>query len=121
MSAFSELLGKTLSGCTVLDDNSEVHFITESGETYRLHHNQDCCESVYVEDISGDLSDLIGSPILLANEVSGGGDDANDYGDVEWTFYNLCTNKGGVTIRWNGSSNGYYSISVRFEKMDRPQ
>lgn len=37
-----------------------------------------------------------------------------------WTFYLIQTNKGHVTLRWLGSSNGYYSESVRFARVDKP-
>ena len=69
-----------------------------------MYHSQDCCESVYIEDIEGDLQDLVGSPMLQAEEVS----NTNE----EWTFYKLATIKGYVTIRWCSYSTGPYSTSV---------
>lgn len=73
-------------------------------------------------DVVGDLKDLIGNPILLAEEVVGG--DTPEDVDREfsesytWTFYKLSTIIGSVTIRWLGESNGYYSESVYFEKTE---
>lgn len=115
----SELVGKTLVSAEN-KDNYEVHFVTEDGDTYIMLHYQDCCESVYVEDVCGDLDDLVGSPIVLAEDVSNEAPDdhGNDeYSTHTWTFYKLATNKGSVTIRWYGSSNGYYSESVSFVKV----
>lgn len=103
------LLGKTL--VSVVDNDSEIRFSAEGGEVFRMWHEQDCCESVYVEDICGDLDDLVGTPILRAEERSE--DDPSQEYDVGcWTFYELATIKGSVTIRWYGSSNGYYSVGV---------
>lgn len=33
---------------------------------FKLYHSQNCCEDVYIEDISRDLDDLVGYPLLLA-------------------------------------------------------
>lgn len=115
------LVGKTLVSVTKntreLDDD-EIIFITDDGTKYRMHHEQNCCESVSIEDIEGDLADLVGTPITLAEESTSEGDSKSHGGRVDesstWTFYRFATNKGFVTIRWYGSSNGYYSESVNF-------
>lgn len=96
--------------------NDAIDFTLENGEVYSLYHAQDCCEHVYIESIVGDLSDLVGSPISFAREDSNSNTTEYD-GDEQWTFYNIGTNKGCVTIRFYGSSNGYYSTSVYFMRV----
>lgn len=103
------LLGKTL--VSVVNNDSEILFSVEGGEVFKMWHEQDCCESVYVEDICGDLDDLVGMPILRAEERSED-DPSLEYNVGCWTFYELATIRGSVTIRWYGSSNGYYGIGV---------
>ena len=116
MAEFSELLGKTLEKAEN-QSNERIIFTTNTGEEYTLYHKEDCCETVRVEDVIGDLSDLVGAPILMAEEV--GSDDPplrESDESYTWTFYKLATIKGYVTIRWYGESNGQYSESVSFEK-----
>ena len=109
------LKGKTLS--SVEGDNYELVFKTTDGETYRMYHEQDCCESVVLEDVAGDLQDLVGSEILIAEEVEGESPaDFEAYESYTWTFYKFATRKGYVDLRWLGESNGYYSESVSFIK-----
>lgn len=95
--------------------DSEVRIICEDGSEYRMMHHQDCCESVYLEDIVGDINDLIGSPIVVSEESTENG--PCDYDSCTWTFYRFATQKGWVYLRWYGSSNGYYGEGVSFEKL----
>ena len=107
--AFSTLVGKTLAKCVREGDDS-ISFETVDGVKFLMEHMQDCCENVSIESVIGELSDLIGSPILMAEEVSQIDEDADE--SATWTFYKLATIKGYVDIRWYGASNGYYSESV---------
>ncbi|UPI13364.1 hypothetical protein [Bacillus phage SBSphiJ7] len=109
-----ELKGKVLT--EVEDTGYDVlYFRTTDGDTYKMHHEQDCCESVSLEEIIGDLDDLVGEPILMAEEITEDG--RNGYDSETGTFYKFATVKGYVTLRWYGTSNGYYSESVDFEKL----
>lgn len=132
---FSVLEGKTLT--SIENKGDELIFTTVEGEIYRQVYYDDCCASCSIEEIHGDLEDLVGAPILMAEEVSStepepeikakraaekAEADAKGtyyYGGGEsetWTFYKAATIKGGVTIRWYGESNGYYSESPTFER-----
>lgn len=109
-----EILGKTLISVDVDRENNEIYFTCSDGSEYCMFHIEDCCESVTIEDINGDIVDIIASPILVAEERISDGE--NDYGTETHTFYTISTIKGTVDIRWYGSSNGYYSESVDFKK-----
>jgi hypothetical protein len=120
---FSDLVGKTLDSIFGRRGDEEMVLLTTDGDRFIMFHDQDCCETVRIESIDGDAADLIGSPILLAEEVSHSdetpeGTPPPEYPDdsYTWTFYKLATIKGSVTIRWFGSSNGYYSESVTFAR-----
>ncbi|MHA6903308.1 hypothetical protein ACJBUE_20830 (plasmid) [Ralstonia syzygii subsp. celebesensis] len=115
---FETLLGLTIARITGLEVGSDdVVLLTECGRTFRMHHYRDCCEDVHLADITGDVADLIGSPILRAEEATS--DASADVSDSSgtWTFYKLATRKGYVDIRWLGESNGYYSEAVDFEEV----
>lgn len=116
------LLGKTIVKIDGAQPESEwIAFTTDDGKSYVMYHYQNCCETVGVEDIVGDVADLIGEPILEAEEATS---DTDPLGFEErpyrlsftWTFYKLGTRKGSVTIRWLGESNGYYSERVNFSE-----
>lgn len=110
----AHLIGKT---CLHAEQHGEeqISMIFSDGSLAVMYHPQQCCESVTIEDVNGDLSDLIGTPLLVAEERSQDDPDAGESGT--WTFYCLRTIKGSIDIRWYGVSNGYYGeeamIAVR--------
>lgn len=107
----SKLKGKIVNKIEKFGD-SDLVFHCNTGEIFRMYHFQDCCECVYLEDIAGDLNNLINTPILKVEENSSSKED--DWNSMTWTFYILTTVKGYVNLRWYGESNGYYSESVDF-------
>lgn len=117
---FAELVGLTLKDVVNVND-AEIRFTVDDGRVYVMYHEGDCCETVEVDEIVGDLSDLIGSPILRAECRESNDDPRVDPAyptwtpdSFTWTFYEIATVKGSVTIKWWGESNGYYSESVDF-------
>jgi hypothetical protein len=118
----SDIIGEIFSDIVKDANETELKFYTDDGRLYVMYHEQDCYESVYIEDIIGDLDDLIGSPILMASEeISDNEIDGVQtpmYEDTfTWTFYKFATIQGYVTIRWFGQSNGYYSERVSFMRL----
>jgi hypothetical protein len=104
---------KGLTPLSIKNDNEIFVITTKEGE-FIFYHDQDCCESVHIESIVGDINDLVGNPILLAEESTNQTDNPPTYyaESFTWTFYKFATIKGYVDIRWFGESNGYYSESV---------
>lgn len=121
----SILEGLTLSAVIVDHFDDTITFRSMCGRSFKMYHSQDCCESVEINDIEGDVEDLIGSPITVAEEVNdsemevinlllGPAKPVSADASETWTFYRIATAKGWVVIRWYGTSNGYYSESVDF-------
>jgi hypothetical protein len=70
-----------------------------------------------VDDVVGDVADLIGSPVLVAEVSYSTENPRHEWDDSHtWTFYKLATVKGWLDIRWYGASNGYYSETAYFEE-----
>ncbi len=114
-------IGKTIKEILGAEEYSEeITFITECGGVWKMYHDLDCCERVYVEDVVGDIDDLIGEPILVYEESTNSTLPPLDELDESytWTFYKFATIKGWVDIRWYGESNGYYSEDVTFKRVE---
>jgi hypothetical protein len=127
------LEGLTIAFVTGLRQYSgKVAIHTVDDREFVFEHEQDCCESVTLDDFDGDPEDLQGAVIYMAEKVSSNPrkrepsfeelffteyiPEVSD-GDWEWTFYKIETNKGGLWMRWLGDSNGYYATDVSFGEM----
>ncbi len=112
---FEDLKGKTL--VKIEQDTADWLYLTDSeGNKYRMYPDND----VWLEDVCGEFKDILNQEILLAECVEEYSTDNNDddYDECQqWTFYKLSTLKGSITLRWFGSSNGYYSIDVDFGRL----
>jgi hypothetical protein len=109
------LLGKTLISVEGAKEGSnEVIFDTKT-ERFRMYHQQDCCESVAITRVRGDVSKILNSPVTRAVEKSPDYKYEGESGT--WSEFQIFTKKGSLTILWLGESNGYYSESVSFDKL----
>jgi hypothetical protein len=124
----------------IREPRHSIEFITKT-HIYTMYHEQDCCEEVEIEDICGDFEDIINTPIIHAEEAMYKDnewvntcslsteiatrhllrgvtiDNNKEEGQHStWTFYKIDTNKGGITIRWWGSSNGNYCEEISIKK-----
>ena len=86
-------------------------FFLANGKFIRYYHSQDCCETVLIEDIVGNLDNLLFTPILKA-EVKVSTNDDESEASFTYTYYTYASIKGYVDVRWYGESNGYYSEAV---------
>lgn len=105
-------VGATITAVDLAPGNEEGSITTTHG-VLRFWHDQGCCERVEIEDIIGDPADIIGGVIVLVEERDSSAEPAPANAEsYTWTFYEVRTTKGDITIRWLGESNGYYSESV---------
>lgn len=107
-----EIIG--LVPINVTQDSDTLVMRFSNGAKAKWHHYQDCCEDVVIDDVVGDWADILGHPLLVAEERISENNDLN-FAHETWTFYTFRNIGGSVDVRWCGSSNGYYSESVDFD------
>jgi hypothetical protein len=125
MTELSEIAGHTIIAIEISRDEHRLSrdqdkvVIQTTGGAFQMQHDQSCCESVNLLEVVGDPKDLVDATVLeLRCETNKDGPEPeNSNGSFLWTFYILKTTKGDLTFRWFGTSNGYYSEEVDFERI----
>lgn len=117
MSVFKNIIGKRVNGIFLGDDNWTLVLRTIDGKYYRYNTSNDCCNSVWINHMSG--IDCVGrgnSFDLLRGALVTGSEDKewtenryeDDYEVVQDGFYTLKTDRGYIDIEVRNSHNGYY-------------
>lgn len=109
------LVGLTISSITGMDD-SDVTIKTECGKSFRMRHEQDCCETVAIKEVIGSTYDVVGEPVRNAYKTTS--DCSGKYESGTRTVFTIGTNSGSLSIVWEGYSNGYYGEGVSFYEDD---
>lgn len=127
---FADFKNEIIKSITGKVGDEELVLKTATGKTIIMYHEVNCFDRVWLEDICGDLKDLIETPILVAEKldsqhetlsldyfIDGIKSGTVDFADIRnqsqtYSFYTMRTRKGSVTLRWCGSSNGCYSEEV---------
>ena len=117
---FFELKGQIVKEITGLEKDSPEVFIETNNGTYKLYHEQDCCEYVRVVKVIGNVNELIGEVILAEEDAGANEPDWHDeYIDDShtWTKYVLKTENASLEFWFLGESNGYYNENVSIKKI----
>ena len=111
----NDLKGRKIKWVSVVRDSptqiDKIIFRLDVGKV-EMVHEYECCESVYISDICGDVKGLLGGTIIHFEERTVDISDGSPEGSATATFYDIQTDKGCVNIRWNGESDGCYSERV---------
>jgi hypothetical protein len=125
MSEFNILVGKRINGMLLGDNGWSLVFRDIAGQHYRFNTENDCCNSVWFNHISGIESvlgqghsfDILRGAEVLAVEDKGWGDNREDeegYEVVQDGFWTIRTDRGWLDIEVRNSHNGYYGGSVNY-------
>ena len=106
MSDLTQMIGKTFISIKGTIRDNYLEFTDTEGNEYTFVGVSNGPDP-WIEDIVGDLNDLLGTPMVIARVDSNDSDSFHS-----WTFYNFGTVNGYVTIRWCSEDARYYGARV---------
>ena len=128
MSEFNVLLGKRINGLLIGNDGWSLVFRDINGRHYCFNTENDCCNSVWFNHITGvncvgegNVFDLLRGALVVRTEDKGWNDnrDAEDgYEVIQDGFWTIHTDRGYIDIEVRNSHNGYYGGSVSFNDQE---
>lgn len=127
MSVFKNLIGQRINGVFLGNDGWSLVFRTVDGKFHRYDTSNDCCNSVWVNHITGvdvvgqgNEFDLIRGVLVTGSEDKGWGENRSEegYEVVQDGFWTLKTDRGYIDIEVRNSHNGYYGGSFNESDSD---
>lgn len=124
MKTFNELHGKRINGILVGDDKWSLVFRTVEGKFLHYRTSNDCCNSVWVNHVTGvdvvgdgNVFDLLRGALVLDSEDKGWNDNRegeDGYEVIQDGFWTIKTDRGYIDIEVRNSHNGYYGGSFDY-------
>ena len=124
MSEFDVLVGKRINGLFIANNKWALVFRDISGCHYYFNTENECCNSVWFNHVTGvnilgegNSFDLLRGAEVLAVEAKGWGDDRYDedgHEVVQDAFWTIRTDRGYIDLEVRNSHNGYYGGSVKY-------
>jgi hypothetical protein len=122
MTIFRELIGKKINGIFLGNDKWTLVFRDVEGKHYRFDTSNDCCNTVWINHITGvdcvrsgnDVFSLLRGAEVISAEDKGWGENRDDdeYEVVQDGFWTIKTDRGYIDIEVRNSHNGYYGGSL---------
>lgn len=126
MKTFEALHGQRINGIFTANDKWTLVFRTTEGKWFRWNTENDCCNSVWVNHITGvnavgdgNVFDILRGALVLDSEDKGWGENRSDedgYEVVQDGFWTIKTDRGYIDIEVRNSHNGYYGGSFHFDE-----
>jgi hypothetical protein len=118
----NELIGKSVIGLRVNEDQSIMAFDHPDGTSTSYETYGDCCSETWFADVIG-VSALLGSHVLAVEHMDLPEVDDKRTRQEYDSFYGvkLQTNKGIVDIVYRNSSNGYYGGAIYLNNKALPE
>ena len=123
MSLFKDLIGRRINGMFLGNDGWTLAFRTTDGQWFRYDTDNDCCNSVWVNHVTGvniigeanNSFDIIRGALVVSAEDKGWGENRSDdeYEVVQDGFWTIRTDRGYIDIEVRNSHNGYYGGHVK--------
>jgi hypothetical protein len=98
-------------------DISDVVFVNDKGEAYRMYHEQDCCECVIVNEIHAGVEITDCEEFIFRSESEWGDSATHSFFKLIWHVEKPWKRRCEITIHWLGTSNGYYGEGVSLVEM----